>query len=187
MAGEREHDGASVTGGGRDFAVDFFVSYTSADVAWAEWIGWQLEAAGYSVLFQAWDFVAGANWQIRMQQHARRTIVVLSEAYLTSVYSGEEWRAAWAADADAIRSNLLSVRIEDCTLPELLRTRVYLDLFGLNAQQARRQLLIAVGSPVARTSAGFPGLARPEPPLCQTRVRHRCGCEAGYGGRDRRS
>jgi TIR domain len=28
---------------------DFFVSYTSADRAWAEWIAWQLEAEGYQV------------------------------------------------------------------------------------------------------------------------------------------
>jgi hypothetical protein len=26
---------------------DFFVSYTSADPAWAEWISWQLEAEGF--------------------------------------------------------------------------------------------------------------------------------------------
>jgi hypothetical protein len=25
-------------------AADFFVSYTNADRAWAEWIAWQLEA-----------------------------------------------------------------------------------------------------------------------------------------------
>ena len=28
-------------------SADFFVSYTSADRAWAEWIAWQLEAEGY--------------------------------------------------------------------------------------------------------------------------------------------
>jgi hypothetical protein len=27
-----------------DRPADFFVSYTSADPAWAEWISWQLEA-----------------------------------------------------------------------------------------------------------------------------------------------
>jgi hypothetical protein len=29
---------------------DFFISYTSADRAWAEWIAWQLEAEGYEDL-----------------------------------------------------------------------------------------------------------------------------------------
>jgi TIR domain len=27
----------------------FFVSYTSADRTWAEWVAWQLEQAGYQV------------------------------------------------------------------------------------------------------------------------------------------
>ena len=34
---------------------DFFISYTAADRAWAEWIAWQLEGAGYDVVLQAWD------------------------------------------------------------------------------------------------------------------------------------
>jgi hypothetical protein len=34
-------------------AADFFVSYTSAGRAWAEWIAWQLEAEGYRVIIQA--------------------------------------------------------------------------------------------------------------------------------------
>jgi TIR domain len=42
-------------------AADFFVSYTSADQAWAEWIAWQLEAEGYQVVVQAWNFRPGAE------------------------------------------------------------------------------------------------------------------------------
>jgi hypothetical protein len=30
--------------------LDFFISYTQADRAWAEWIAWALEEAGYKVL-----------------------------------------------------------------------------------------------------------------------------------------
>ena len=42
-------------------AADFFVSYTSADRAWAEWIACQLEAEGYTVVVQVWDFGAGRD------------------------------------------------------------------------------------------------------------------------------
>ena len=42
-------------------AWDFFVSYTSEDRRWAEWVASQLEDAGYRVLVQAWDMVAGSN------------------------------------------------------------------------------------------------------------------------------
>jgi hypothetical protein len=53
------------------------------------------------VLVQAWDFVPGSNWVQGMQAGARdaaRTIAVLSEDYLCSVYGGAEWQAAWAGD-----------------------------------------------------------------------------------------
>ena len=35
-----------------DIRKDFFISYNKADKAWAEWIGFQLEKAGYSVLYR---------------------------------------------------------------------------------------------------------------------------------------
>jgi hypothetical protein len=38
---------------------DFFISYTQADRAWAEWIAWQLEEARYTTVLQAWDFAPG--------------------------------------------------------------------------------------------------------------------------------
>ena len=34
---------------------DFFISYNKADLAWAEWIAWQLEEADYTTEIQAWD------------------------------------------------------------------------------------------------------------------------------------
>ncbi len=41
-----------------DNQVDFFISYTGSDEAWATWVAHQLETAGYRVLIQAWDFVS---------------------------------------------------------------------------------------------------------------------------------
>jgi hypothetical protein len=29
--------------------IDFFISHAGADRAWAEWVAWQLDAAGYTV------------------------------------------------------------------------------------------------------------------------------------------
>nr|WP_157467260.1 toll/interleukin-1 receptor domain-containing protein [Frankia sp. QA3] len=45
-----------MTGGGVDGdGWDSFVSYAPADRAWAEWIAWTLEEAGFHVAVQAWD------------------------------------------------------------------------------------------------------------------------------------
>jgi hypothetical protein len=47
---------------------DFFISYTGSDERWAEWIGWTLEAGGFSVVIQKWDFAAGSNFVLNMAQ-----------------------------------------------------------------------------------------------------------------------
>jgi hypothetical protein len=48
-------------------SVDFFVSYTSADRPWAEWIAWELEAVGYSTRLQPWDMQPGSNFVLIMR------------------------------------------------------------------------------------------------------------------------
>jgi TIR domain len=65
----------------------FFISYTSADRVWAEWIAWQLEEAGYQVKIQAWDFSPGGNFVLEMQKatvECERTIAVFSPNYFLS-------------------------------------------------------------------------------------------------------
>jgi hypothetical protein len=112
-------------------AADFFVSYTGADRAWAEWIAWQLEAEGYQVVVQAWDFRPGLDFVEQMHQaveKAQRTIAVLSPAYLNSTFGGAEWRAVFAKDLTGERGLLLPVRVEEVDPPGLLTTRIYVAL-----------------------------------------------------------
>jgi tetratricopeptide (TPR) repeat protein len=129
-------------------AADFFVSYTSVDRAWAEWIAWQLEAEGYMVVVQAWDFAAGRDWLHEMQHAtstAQRVVVVLSPAYLQSAHGQAEWRPFYAEDPSGERSLLLSVRVGEVEPPGLLKTRIYVDLVNRDADSARAALLTAVG------------------------------------------
>ena len=130
-------------GGDTHSGWDFFISYTQADRAWAEWIAWVLEEDGYQVLVQAWDFVPGSNWVQRMQagtRDAERTIAVLSDDYLASVYGSTEWQAAWASDPSGTGRKLLIVRVMACNRPGLLAGVVGVDLFGLAEDLARAQL-----------------------------------------------
>jgi TIR domain/AAA ATPase domain len=143
-------------------AADFFVSYTSADRAWAEWIAWQLEAEGYQVVIQAWDFRPGSDFVQQMHQvveEAQRTIAVLSPAYLTSAFGGAEWRAVFAKDPTGERGLLLPVRVGEVDPPGLLTTRVYVDLVGQDTAGARAALLAAIrgarGKPTEEPK--FPG------------------------------
>jgi tetratricopeptide (TPR) repeat protein len=153
----------------------FFISYTGADRAWAEWIAWQLEDAGYTVLVQAWDFVPGSHWTSRMDggtRGAERTLAVLSRAYLASVYGRQEWEAAFRGDPEGFARKLVPVRVEDCPRPGLLGGVVSIDLFGLPASQAKNDLLEQIrvalaGRAKPAAEPAFPsGLAAParEPP-----------------------
>lgn len=142
---------------------DVFVSYTKTDSQWAEWIAWQLEHDGWRVLIQAWDFIPGSNWVNSMQEgvrRAKRTLAVLSSAYLESVYGTAEWEVAWAADPLGHQRKLLTVRVEDCARPGFLGQVVGIDIFDTTRDEARRRLLNAMRAAVS-------GQARPttEPPF----------------------
>ena len=139
---------------------DFFISYTQADRAWAEWIAWVLEEDGHEVLVQAWDFVPGSNWIQGMQAgvaRAARTIAVLSPAYLESEYGTAEWQAAWASDPAGAQRKLLVTRVTDCDRPGLLAGVVSVDLFGTTEAEARARLRTMVSSAIT-------GRAKPEVP-----------------------
>lgn len=152
---------------------DFFVSYTQADRAWAEWIAWILEEDGHRVLVQAWDFVPGSSWQRLMQDGAAsstRTIAVLSQAYLSSDYGTAEWLAAWARDPSGAERTLLTMRVVDCERPGYLSGVTGIDLFGLDEAKARARLRKAVADAIAGRAKpdlkpGFPGTghAIPQP------------------------
>jgi hypothetical protein len=122
---------------------DFFISYTESDTKWAEWIAWQLESDGFTVLVQAWDFVPGSNWTVSMQNgiaNATRTIAVVSNSYLRSVYGQAEWQAAWRDDPTGLRRKLIPIRVEECARPGALGQVVSIDLFGLIASEAAHRL-----------------------------------------------
>jgi hypothetical protein len=115
-----------------------------ADRAWAEWIAWELEAAGYTTVLQAWDMPAGTAFVHVMDQAVQTTlhlVLVLSPAYLRSEMAEAEWRPAFKADPSGEGRRLLPVRVEDCEPKGLLADRVYIDLVGADEATARAKLL----------------------------------------------
>ena len=133
---------------------DFFVSHASTDQAWAEWVAWQLEQAGYSVELDVWDWAAGRNFVTAMSdalERCDRVLALFSPAYFDrSRYTTEEWSAAVAHVAGMREGRLVPVRVEDVPveqMPAVLRPLVFCDVFGVDAGQARRVLLAAVAGP----------------------------------------
>jgi tetratricopeptide (TPR) repeat protein len=146
---------------------DFFISYTSSDKNWAEWIAWQLEAKGLSAVIQAWDFNAGSNFVLEMHEAAatcKRTIAVLSPEYMESGFAQSEWSAAFAKDSKGDKGLLVPVRVADFRPEGLLGPIVYVDLVGKAEEAARDALFAGVNRSRAKPShpPAFPGAAPPK-------------------------
>jgi hypothetical protein len=145
-------------------SVDFFISYNHADRAWAAWIAWQLEDAGYTTIFQTWDFPPGSNFVVEMDraaQQAKRTLALISPAYIAASFTQAEWAAAFAADPTGGRRKLVPVRVARFDARGILGQVVYIDLVGLDEDEARERLLTALRSERLKPSEApaFPGTA----------------------------
>ena len=126
---------------------DFFISYAHVDKAWAEWIAWQLEAAGYTTIFHEWDFHAGSNSVLDTHQatiRAERTIAVLSPDYLASPSTSAEWTVAFHRDPTSKQGLLLPVQVEESNVEGLLGPISYIDLIGLDEKGAKHTLLESI-------------------------------------------
>ncbi|MGF1570418.1 MAG: TIR domain-containing protein [Nodosilinea sp.] len=153
---------------------DFFVSYNSADKAWAEWIAWILEERGHRVKIQAWDFVPGNNFVLEMDKAAAgciRTIAVLSDNYINAKYTHPEWAAAFKQDPQSQESRLIPIRVGECRPEGLLGQINYIDIVGKAEEDAERSIVEGIaaalkkrGKPETRPLFPRRDLAHPSPP-----------------------
>lgn len=123
---------------------DFFVSYTTANQDWAEWVAWTLEQNGYTCVLQKWDFVPGQDFMQQMRRAldtCTQMIAVVSDDYFKSPNAGAELNAALVNDPLGDRSALIPVRVEECKLGGIMRGRIYIDLVGRDRDQAKNDLL----------------------------------------------
>jgi len=124
---------------------DFFVSYNGADADWAQWIAWEVEEAGYSVVIQAWDFLYGQDFSQRMDrtlQQAPRLIAVVSPGWLASKHSSAEWREYYRLDPSAESALILPVVVQPSVVRGLLGGYVRVDLTRAADEVAARAALL---------------------------------------------
>ncbi|MDG4809168.1 FxSxx-COOH system tetratricopeptide repeat protein [Micromonospora sp. WMMD1120] len=141
-----------------------FISYAGPDRAWAEWVAWQLEQAGYVVELDLWDWAAGDNSVLRINQaleRADRMVALFSEAYFEHQrFTTDEWTAIMSGRDR--QGRLVPLRLGDVTLPPVLRALIAPSLADLSAEDAHRVLINAVrGVPRPVTEPDFPGAPIP--------------------------
>lgn len=140
---------------------DFFISYTSSDEKWAIWVAEELEKKGYTTVVQAWDFAPGENFVDKMHKatiNCKKTIAILSQKYFDSLFTQPEWQAAFVQDPTSEKAKLIPVKISDFEPTGLLKSIIYIDLFGVESEEAVKRLIAGVDtSKRPRNSNGFPG------------------------------
>ncbi|MFC4591848.1 toll/interleukin-1 receptor domain-containing protein [Sphaerisporangium corydalis] len=141
---------------------DFFITFNGKDEGWATWIAAALETAGYTTTIQIWDFRPGDNFMAEMD-HAlatcQRTLGVLSPNYLASLFTRAEWTAAYRQTLLGGKRRFIPVRVAACDVAPLLGPLVYVDLVGVEENEARDRLLAGVADSVSRSPRDprFPG------------------------------
>ncbi|MBQ1023410.1 FxSxx-COOH system tetratricopeptide repeat protein [Micromonospora sp. C95] len=141
-------------------AKKLFISYAGPDRAWAEWVAWQLEQAGYTVELDLWDWAAGDNAVVRMSQalqQADRVVALFSAAYFEHQrFTTDEWTGVMSGRDR--HGRLIPLRLDDAAPPPLLRPLIAPSLAGLSAEDAHRVLINAVRTTQRpATEPAFPG------------------------------
>lgn len=128
----------------------FFIHYASADLAWAEWIAWQLEKEGYQTNLDKWS---GTNFIPKIKEaitKEQKFIIVLSPDYtslmdrlsLKDKQAQYELTLSLAGDPQTKKNSiLLLVFVGKCKIHDLLAARTYIDLVDLEESEAAKRLL----------------------------------------------
>ncbi|MEU6375652.1 FxSxx-COOH system tetratricopeptide repeat protein [Streptomyces sp. NPDC046909] len=137
-----------------DTSPTVFLSYAGPDRVWAEWVGWQLERAGYVVELDRKTLRSGGDFVRWMDEALRRASVVVALVSRSYVSSEPRAEAPW-------RDGVLPLVIEPLTHtgPDLPLPYPGTSLHGLEESDAVAILLQAVGAlarPARRPTADGP-------------------------------
>ena len=120
---------------------DFFISHAGRDTAWAEWLAWQLQQAGYRVELDVWDWAPGEDFVARMAAALQRATGCwrCAPRPTSPRCGGAELRAAFA-QSTAAEGWIVPVTVEPVTLQPLYASLIHLDLTGLDGSTAADRL-----------------------------------------------
>jgi hypothetical protein len=139
---------------------DYFISYTSSDRDWAQWIGKELEALGHTPHIHEWEIKGGEDiyaWMEARHDAADHVLCVVSDEYLKAPYSTLERNAALWQAAKNRTSFVLFVVVKPCRLPTLIDHIRRCELFGVPEDAARTRFREFMSARKAPLIAPFPG------------------------------
>lgn len=128
---------------------DFFISFTSVDHKYAQWVNQTLKKAGHTTFIQGYDIKIADNFVNNMHigiRDTRYTIAVLSPDYLKSNYAREEWQASWDKGIKQNRRCLIPVKVRPVDEEGLLGPIANIDLVDVNDKEAEKRLIDGIQS-----------------------------------------
>jgi tetratricopeptide (TPR) repeat protein len=142
-------------------AYDVFISYSSQDKAWVrQELLTQLEARGLKACIDFRDFKRGAPTVKEIEralQTSRKTLLILTPAYLASAWTELETLSLQTRDPSNRELRLIPLLKEKCDLPPSLGILTYVDFAAPeDLELAWRQLLTALGAPPVLEPAAEP-------------------------------
>lgn len=151
------------------FDYDVFISYSSQDKAWVRGeLLTRLEAAGLQVIIDFRDFRLGApsiNEMERAVTTSRKTLLVLTPAYLASQWAEFENLMLQTLDPANRALRLIPLLKERCDLPARIGFLTYVDFTdSTEHDRAWQRLLGGLGAPLpSAASAPTPAAVAPPP------------------------
>jgi TIR domain/AAA ATPase domain len=139
---------------------DYFISYTSSDRDWAQWIGKELEALAHTPHIHEWEIKGGDDiyaWMEARHDAADHVLCVVSDEYLKAPYSTLERNAALWQAAKSRTSFVLFVVVKPCRLPTLIDHIRRCELFGVPEEAARTRFREFMSRRAVPQTAAFPG------------------------------
>jgi tetratricopeptide (TPR) repeat protein len=139
---------------------DIFISYTSSDSDWADWIAKELKALGHTPHDHKWEIKGGDDIYAWMQEHhdaADHVLCVVSDEYLKAPYSTLERNAALWQAAGKRPAFALLVAVKPCRFPTLSDHVRRCELFGVPEDAARVRFRAFMQTREVPAAAAFPG------------------------------
>ncbi len=128
----------------------FFISRRGAAKDVAVEIANVLRAAGYDVFMQDDGIEISQNFITKIHDNlaqCRHLIAVLSDDYIHSPYTREEWSNFLAISANSNGTRrLIPIRVEDIELTGLFAARVYADLVDVTDRARRREIILTAAT-----------------------------------------
>ena len=120
---------------------DFFISFNSADGAYAQAIDTALRANGFTTFYHPRDLPPGGNipiWMDDALMNSAQTLALYSPAYTSdkAIYSKAERYAMWWQDPVSDKRKLIPVLLRETTFTPLMAMISYIDVSERTPQQA---------------------------------------------------